>query len=92
VGIAAGREFLIQVQQSNTVVARVRAADAEQARKIVLRYADKDSLLASASNFVVMERPQIHQAFTFDQQFAKYSFTVLVPGTLSRERGAVRAT
>jgi predicted nucleic acid-binding protein len=80
VGIAAGQEFLMQMQQSSTVVVRVRAADEERAKEIIFRYADKDFSLADAISFVVMERLQIRQAFTFDQHFAQYGFAVLAPG------------
>jgi uncharacterized protein len=80
VGIAAGREFLVEMQHSSTVVIRVRAADEERAKEIVFRYADKDFSLADAISFVVMERLQIRQAFTFDQHFAQYGFSGLAPG------------
>ena len=81
-GSIAGREFLAEIQQSSTVVIRVRAADEERAKQIVFRYADKDFSLADAISFVVMERLQIRQAFTFDQHFAQYGFSVLAPGQL----------
>ena len=61
---------------------RARAADEERAKEIVFRFGDKDFSLADTISFVVTERLQIHQAFTFDQHFAQYGFSVLAPGTL----------
>src|SRR4051794_29860010 len=77
-----GRRFLHDMQRGNTVIVRARAADEERVQEIVFRYADKDFSLADAISFVVMERLQIHQAFTFDQHFAQYGFAVLAPGLI----------
>ena len=70
------------MQRSSTFIVRVRYADEERAKEIVCRYADKDFSLADAISFVVMERLQIGQAFTFDQRFAQYGFSPLAPGRI----------
>ena len=80
-GAAIGRRFLLDIQQGGTVIVRVRAADEERAREIVFRYSDKGFSLADAISFVVMERLQIQQAFTFDQHFAQYGFSVVAAGS-----------
>jgi predicted nucleic acid-binding protein len=76
-GRAQAARFLSDMQESNTVVIRVRAADEERAKQILLQYDDKDFSFADAISFAVMERLQIRLAFTFDRDFAQYGFTVL---------------
>ena len=70
-------QFLKDMQESNTVIVRVRAADEDRAKQILFQYDDKDFSFADAISFAVMERLAIRLAFTFDRDFAQYGFTVL---------------
>src|SRR5919198_1073816 len=83
-GRARAAQFLADMQESNTVVIRVRAADEERAKHILFQYTDKDFSFADATSFVVMERLGLRLAFTFDRDFAQYGLTVLPP-----QRGGV---
>jgi predicted nucleic acid-binding protein len=76
-GRAQAAQFLKDMEESNTVVIRARAADEERAKKIIFQYTDKDFSFADAISFAVMERLTIRLAFTFDRDFAQYGFTVL---------------
>ena len=76
-GRARAAQFLRDMQESNTVVIRVRAADEERAKQILFQYTDKDFSFADAISFAVMERFALRLAFTFDRDFAQYGFTVL---------------
>lgn len=60
-----------------TTVVRVSARDERRARDIVSTYIDKDFSLTDASSFAVMERLRIAQAFTLDQNFVQFGWTVL---------------
>jgi predicted nucleic acid-binding protein len=62
-----------------TTVVRVSARDERRAREIVFGYADKDFSLTDATCFAVMERLRIPQAFTLDQNFAQYGWTLIGP-------------
>jgi len=76
-GRAQAAQFLKDMEESNTVVIRVRAADEARAKQILFQYTDKDFSFADATSFAVMERLGIRLAFTFDRDFAQYGFTVL---------------
>jgi uncharacterized protein len=76
-GRTQATQFLKDMEESHTVVIRVRAADEERAKQILFQYADKDFSFADAISFAVMERFAIRLAFTFDRDFAQYGFTVL---------------
>ncbi|MEK7534255.1 MAG: hypothetical protein AAB600_02850 [Patescibacteria group bacterium] len=65
------------MEESNTVVIRVRAADEERAKQILFQYDDKDFSFADAISFAVIERLRISYAFTFDHHFTQYGLTVL---------------
>jgi predicted nucleic acid-binding protein len=62
---------------SSTVVIRVSAQDEQRAHQIIFRYTDKDFSLTDATSFVVMERTDISEAFSFDQHFAQYGLATL---------------
>ena len=66
----------IDASQATTVV-RVSARDEQRARAIIARYTDKDFSLTDATSFAVMERLGISEAFTLDQNFAQYGWTML---------------
>jgi predicted nucleic acid-binding protein len=76
-GRAQAAQFLTDMQESNTVILRVRAADEARAQQILFQYDDKDFSFADAISFAVMERLDIHLAFTFDRDFAQYGLAVL---------------
>jgi uncharacterized protein len=77
-------QFLRDMEESNTVVIRARAADEERAKQILFQYTDKDFSFADAISFTVMERLGIRLAFTFDRDFAQYGLTAL-----PQQRGGV---
>ena len=76
-GRGRAAQFLKDMEESNTVVIRARAADEERAKRILFQYTDKDFSFADAISFAVMERFAIRLAFSFDRDFAQYGFTVL---------------
>jgi predicted nucleic acid-binding protein len=76
-GRAQAAQFLKDMEESNTVVIRIRAADEERAKQILFQYTDKEFSFADAISFAVMERLAIPLAFTFDRDFAQYGFTVI---------------
>src|SRR5215468_10811640 len=55
-GRARAAQFLRDMQESSTVVIRVRASDEERAKQILFQYTDKDFSFADATSFAVMER------------------------------------
>ena len=72
------REVLTEIDTSQvTTVVRVSARDEQRARAIIARYTDKDFSLTDATSFAVMERLGISEAFTLDQNFAQYGWTML---------------
>ncbi len=77
--IVAGR-FLRDVARGATTIVRVRASDESRAQAILFRYTDKGFSFADAISFVVMERLQIRNAFTFDRHFARYGFVAVRAG------------
>ena len=76
-GRTQAAKFLKDMEESKTVVIRVRASDEERAKQILFQYEDKDFSFADAISFAVMERLDIRLAFTFDRDFTQYGFTVL---------------
>jgi len=76
-GRAQAARFLQDMEESNTVVLRVRASDEERAKQILFQYTDKDFSFADAISFTVMQRLAIPLAFTFDRDFAQYGLTVI---------------
>jgi uncharacterized protein len=69
--------FLWTMDESLTTLVWVTPADVQRAKAIIYQYTDKDFSLTDATSFAVMERFDIHLAFTFDRDFAQYGFTVL---------------
>ena len=78
-GARQARHFLHGIRESNTLIIRVRAQDEARAVQILFRYTDKEWSFADATSFVVMERLGIRYAFTFDDDFSQYGFTILTP-------------
>jgi predicted nucleic acid-binding protein len=78
-----GRDLAAQVVEtidnSETTIVRVSAADERRAREIIVTHQDKDYSLTDATSFAVMERLHIGEAFTFDRHFAQFGFAVLGP-------------
>jgi predicted nucleic acid-binding protein len=56
---------------------RVSEADELAALELIERYQDKDFSLTDATSFVVMERLRIRHAFSFDDDFRQYGWTIL---------------
>ena len=56
---------------------RVSEDDEQAALELVARYRDKDFSLTDATSFVVMERMGVHHAFSFDDDFRQYGWTIL---------------
>lgn len=83
-GRAQAAQFLKDMQESKTVVIRVRASDEARAKQILFQYDDKDFSFADTISFAVMERLAIRLAFTFDRDFAQYGLTAL-----PQQRGGV---
>jgi predicted nucleic acid-binding protein len=77
----AGRELalsILHLLNSDAVsVVRVDLEDEAAARAIIERYTDKEFSLVDATSFVVMEALGLRTAFTFDEHFAQYGFTML---------------
>jgi uncharacterized protein len=69
--------FLRTMDESPTTLVWVTPADVRRAKAIIYQYTDKDFSLTDAISFAVMERLDIHLAFTFDRDFAQYGLTVL---------------
>jgi len=76
-GRGRAAQFLKDMEESNTVVIRARAADEERAKQILFQYTDKEFSFADAISFAVMERFAMRLAFSFDRDFAQYGFSVL---------------
>jgi predicted nucleic acid-binding protein len=81
-GRARASQFLRSIATSRTTIVRARAQDEERAREILFRYDDKDFSFADAISFVVMQRLGITRAFTLDDHFAQFGFTILTPRTV----------
>jgi predicted nucleic acid-binding protein len=61
---------------NDVAVERVMEADETRAKGILLRYTDKEFSYVDATSFAVMERLGLRAAFTFDQHFPQYGFSV----------------
>jgi uncharacterized protein len=61
---------------NDVAVERVTEGDELRAKAILLRYTDKDFSYVDATSFAVMERFGLQTAFTFDEHFVQYGFTV----------------
>ena len=70
--------FLNTIYESErTMIVPVTAEDKRSALRLLNQYADKRFSFTDATSFVVMERLGISHAFTFDQNFVQYGFTIL---------------
>jgi len=76
------RQFLQNIEASDTLIVQVRARDETRGRYLLFRYTDKDWSFTDAISFVVMERVGIRLAFTFDDDFSQYGFTRLTADLL----------
>ncbi len=73
----AATRFLDAIFAGATQIIRVREADETAAREIIRRFADKEYSYTDATSFAIMNRLHIHEAFSFDQHFAQYGFTLV---------------
>ena len=71
-------QVLDRLYASDTRIIRATEADERRAREIIRQYNDKDFSLIDAISFAVMERLHLRRAWTYDQHFAQFGFT-LVP-------------
>ena len=58
-------------------ILHVSDEDEVVAISILLRYQDKDFSLTDATSFLCMDRLGIREAFAFDEDFARYGFSLL---------------
>lgn len=73
----AATGFLDAIFASATRIIRVREADETAARELLRHHADKEYSYTDATSFAIMNRLQIHQAFSLDHHFAQYGVTVV---------------
>ena len=73
----AATRFLDAIFAGATQIIRVREADETVARDIIRRFADKEYSYTDATSFAIMNRLHLHDAFSFDQHFAQYGFTLV---------------
>jgi predicted nucleic acid-binding protein len=79
-GRGRAAQFLTDMEESNTVVIRARAADEDRAKQILFQYTDKEFSFADAISFAVMECFAIRLAFSFDRDFAQYGGRGVITG------------
>jgi predicted nucleic acid-binding protein len=79
VGRWAALQTLLKIEAASDVVVRVSEDDERRARKIIVRYDDKDFSYIDATSFAVMERLEVQQAFAFDRHFAQFGFRIIDP-------------
>ncbi len=72
-----GLAFLESLRSGTTSVVRVEEGDEERAFVIITRYQDKDFSMTDATSFAVMERLNLHWAFSFDSDFRQYGWNIL---------------
>jgi uncharacterized protein len=68
---------LTELDRSNTTMVRVSSVDERRAREIIARFTDKSFSLTDATSFAIMDRLKIGQAFSLDDHFAQYGFTLM---------------
>jgi uncharacterized protein len=78
-GNQKANEFLQRILDSNTVIVRANLRDEEMARSILFRYTDKLFSYTDAISFAIMSRLGISSAFSFDDDFRQYGWTILTP-------------
>jgi predicted nucleic acid-binding protein len=70
------------IDRSDIHIVRATVADESRARTILAQYHDKAWSFTDATSFSIMERLDIHYAFSFDNDFSQYGFTRLTPEML----------
>ncbi len=73
----AATRFLDAIFAGASQIIRVREVDETVARDIIRRLADKEYSYTDATSFAIMSRLHIHEAFSLDQHFAQYGFTLV---------------
>lgn len=77
-GHAVADRFLADLRgMPSEALIRVSEADELAALDLIARYRDKNFSLTDATSFVVMERLGVGHAFSFDDDFRQYGWTVL---------------
>lgn len=69
--------FLNAIFTGATRIIRVREADETTARDVIRHQVDKEYSYTDATSFVIMSRLPIHDAFSLDQHFAQFGFTLV---------------
>ena len=69
--------FLDNLLSSNVRILRLEPEEELLAIDLLRQFADKDFSFTDATSFVLMDRLRIHDAFAFDEDFARYGFTLL---------------
>ena len=64
------------LETNDVAVEGVTEEDELRAKTILLRYTDKDFSYVDATSFAVMERLGLQTAFTCDEHFVQYGFTM----------------
>lgn len=76
VGRDAAATFLRIFDESSVLLLRPGRDDEQEARAIIYRYTDKQFSLTDAISFAVMNRLRITTAFSFDDDFRQFGFTL----------------
>ena len=74
---ALALQFLRALDTTTIRVVRVMERDERRARAIIEKYHDKDFSYTDATSFAVMERLHIREAFSLDDDFAQFGFTLI---------------
>ena len=69
--------FLNAIFTGATRIIRVREADETTTRDVIRHQVDKEYSYADATSFAIMSRLHIHDAFSLDQHFAQFGFTLV---------------
>jgi predicted nucleic acid-binding protein len=76
IGRAVALRALLELENGPATIVRVSARDERRARAVLVRYVDKDFSLTDALSFAVMERLRIGTAFTLDDHFTQFGFSI----------------
>ena len=75
-GYDAAAHVLASVYASATRITRATEVDERRCREIVLQYKDKTYSLVDAISFAIMERLHLRRAWSYDQHFRQFGFSL----------------